>query len=64
MPCAMNAANEIAANGFLNGHCGFLQIADVVEEVMVKHAPGPPDLENLIETDAWARRTTQAILKI
>ena len=62
MPCAMNAANEVAANAFLNGSCGFLQIAEIVEEVMVKHAPGRPRLDNLIETDAWARRTAQSLL--
>ncbi len=64
MPCAMNAANEIAANAFLAGSCGFLQIADIVEEVMVKHAPGRPSLENLVQTDAWARRTAQSLLAV
>ncbi len=64
MPCAMNAANEIAANAFLNGACGFLQIADIVEGVMVKHAPGRPNLENLLETDRWARRTAQSLLTV
>ncbi|MCH8978405.1 MAG: 1-deoxy-D-xylulose-5-phosphate reductoisomerase [Armatimonadetes bacterium] len=64
MPCAMNAANEIAANAFLNGHCSFLQIADIVEEVMVKHAPGPAELDNLLETDDWARRTARTLLEI
>jgi 1-deoxy-D-xylulose-5-phosphate reductoisomerase len=64
MPCAMNAANEVAANAFLNGACGFLQIADIVEGVMVKHAPGRPNLENLVETDRWARRTAQSLLQV
>jgi 1-deoxy-D-xylulose-5-phosphate reductoisomerase len=63
MPCAMNAANEVAANAFLDGTCGFLQIADVVEEVMVKHAPGRPRLDNLIETDTWARATASSLLE-
>ncbi|HXH60580.1 MAG TPA: 1-deoxy-D-xylulose-5-phosphate reductoisomerase [Fimbriimonadaceae bacterium] len=62
MPCAMNAANEVAATAFLDGTCGFLQIAETVEEVMVRHAPGRPNLENLIETDKWARRTAQSLL--
>ena len=64
MPCAMNAANEIAANAFLAGSCGFLQIAEIVEEVMVKHAPGHPGLDNLVETDKWARRTARELLGI
>jgi len=63
MPCAMNAANEIAANAFLNGQCGFLQIADIVEEVMVKHAPGRAELDNLLETDDWARDAARALLE-
>jgi 1-deoxy-D-xylulose-5-phosphate reductoisomerase len=64
MPCAMNAANEVAANAFLKGECGFLQIAEVVEGVMVKHAPGRPNLENLVETDRWARQTANNLLKV
>lgn len=63
LPCAMNAANEVAANAFLNGTCSFLRIAEVVEEVMVRHAMGRPNLENLIQTDAWARRTAKAQLE-
>ena len=62
MPCAMNAANEVAAHAFLDGTCGFLQIAETVEGVMVKHAPGRPTLETLLETDRWARRTAQSLL--
>lgn len=64
MPCAMNAANEVAANAFLAGSCGFLQIAEIVEEVMVKHALGRPSLENLVQTDSWARRTAQSLLTV
>jgi 1-deoxy-D-xylulose-5-phosphate reductoisomerase len=64
MPCAMNAANEVAANAFLNGQCGFLQIAEIVEGTMVKHAPGRPNLENLVETDRWARRTANNLLQV
>jgi 1-deoxy-D-xylulose-5-phosphate reductoisomerase len=57
MPCAMNAANEEAANAFLRSEIGFLDIAARVESVMEKHASAPPTLEGLLETDAWARRT-------
>lgn len=64
MPCVMNAANEESANAFLRGQCGFLQIADVVEETMVRHAPGRPSLDNLLQADRWARETVRALLKL
>lgn len=58
MPCVMNAANEEAANGFLAGRCGFLEITDIVRRVMDRHEPGEVSLEALLETDAWSRRAT------
>ncbi len=36
MPCAMNAANEIAVQAFLNKKIQFLQIANVIEETLNK----------------------------
>jgi 1-deoxy-D-xylulose-5-phosphate reductoisomerase len=55
MPCAMNAANEEAANAFLRGEVGFLQIPEVVERTMARHQPVEVTLESLLEVDAWAR---------
>jgi len=55
MPCVMNAANEEAANAFLRGECGFLQITEVVEQVVASHTPAPVSLENLLEADRDAR---------
>lgn len=63
MPCVMNAANEEAANGFLKGQCGFLQIADIVEEVMSQHTPVEPTLEAVLELDAWARSAAQRLMQ-
>lgn len=63
MPCAMNAANEEAANGFLAGKAGFLQIVEIVRTVMERHKPSSSSLENLLETDAWARRTARDLMK-
>lgn len=60
MPCAFNAANEEAANGFLAGRVGFLAIADVVEATMARHRPMAPTYDNLLETDAWARHEARA----
>jgi len=36
MPCIMNAANEVAVSGFLEGRTGFLNIPEVVEYAMEK----------------------------
>ncbi|MCB8932816.1 MAG: 1-deoxy-D-xylulose-5-phosphate reductoisomerase [Fimbriimonadaceae bacterium] len=59
MPCAMNAANEWAANAFLEGRVRFLQIPEIVESVMERHEPCPVTLEALLETDRWARQTAE-----
>jgi len=64
MPCAMNAANEEAANAFIAGNCTFLGIADVVEGVMFKHEPDEPTLESLLATDLWARETARHLMQL
>ena len=64
MPCVMNAANEIAANAFLKEQCGFLQIADIVEETMSRHTVAEPQYESLLEADHWARETARGLLGI
>jgi len=56
MPCALNAANEIAVAAFLKDKIGFLQIADVVEQCMAKTTfVKKPDFEALAETDRTVR---------
>jgi 1-deoxy-D-xylulose-5-phosphate reductoisomerase len=59
MPCAFNAANEAAVNAFLSERCAFLEIMDVVEEVMSDHVVQPVTLEGLLETDRWARERVE-----
>lgn len=54
-PCAFNSANEQAVAHFLQGKLGFLQISDVVEEVLSRHSASPVSLEALLATDQWAR---------
>lgn len=53
--CAMNAANEEAANAFLRGEIGFMDIPRTVDKVMNVHEPTGVNLENLLEVDRWAR---------
>ena len=58
MPAVMNGANEIAVESFLNGRIGFLQIPVLIEKVMDQHDIfHPAVIEDVIEADAWARRT-------
>lgn len=64
-PCAMNAANEEAANAFLRGEIGFMDIPRSIEQVMNAHASTDVNLENLLDVDAWARmRAAEAIKKV
>ncbi len=62
MPACMNAANEATVAAFLNGKCGFLQIADIVDQVMSEHNTTSPTLETIIEVDKASRLRVQEIL--
>jgi 1-deoxy-D-xylulose-5-phosphate reductoisomerase len=57
IPCAMNAANEVAVAAFLRDETGFLEMSDIIEHTMQTVAyisnPGYGDYE---ATDAEARR--------
>lgn len=58
-PCVLNAANEAAVAAFLGGRCRFTDIVPLVAETL-DAAPlrsDVPQLDELIELDAWARRT-------
>lgn len=65
MSCIVNAANEIVNAGFRKGECGFLQMADIIEETMAKATFDiNPDLDVYLQTDAEARRiATELMLK-
>jgi 1-deoxy-D-xylulose-5-phosphate reductoisomerase len=57
LPAVLNAANEVAVEAFLNGDSTFPAIWRTVARVMDKHQTlRHPNLEALIEADAWARR--------
>lgn len=56
LPCAMNAANEVAVAAFLAEEGTYLGIAACVEAVMDAHDVQPVEsLEQLEAVDAWAR---------
>lgn len=53
---ALNAANEIAVDLFLEERLKFVDIARVIETVLERHSVNPePNLTDILETDAWAR---------
>ena len=63
MSCILNAANEVVNAGFRRGECGFLQMADIIEQVMQKATfDKSPDLDVYLRTDAEARRIATELM--
>jgi 1-deoxy-D-xylulose-5-phosphate reductoisomerase len=57
LPAVLNAANEIAVEAFVNRKSNFPQITETVRRVMAAHrVVQHPELEQILEADAWARR--------
>jgi 1-deoxy-D-xylulose-5-phosphate reductoisomerase len=62
MPCILNAANEIVVESFLKGQTGFLQMPQIIEEVMQKvNFIANPNIDDLIQTNNETRRITQLL---
>ncbi len=62
-PTALNAANEIAVQAFLDGKVGLAQIAQINDSVMSEHiSKSASSLENVLEANEWAR--TRAIMML
>ena len=56
LPCAMNAANEVANAAFRRGECSFTDIDRVVESVMERTGMEPvTSIDQISEVDARAR---------
>jgi 1-deoxy-D-xylulose-5-phosphate reductoisomerase len=56
----LNAANEAAVAGFLEGQLRFMEIVPACRTVLDSHNFDPnPTLDQLLELDAWARKETQ-----
>ena len=56
LPAVMNAANEVAVDGFLNDKISFPGIWDHVSKVMDTHEiVNNPSVDELIQSDKWAR---------
>jgi len=59
MPCILNAANEVVVAEFLKDKIGFLQMSDIIEEVMEKAVYiQNPSYDDYVLTDAETRILT------
>jgi 1-deoxy-D-xylulose-5-phosphate reductoisomerase len=64
MPCALNAANEIAVRAFLNNEIKFTQMYQVIEKTLETITPAPiSDIDQLINIDGQARQIATQIIK-
>lgn len=63
LPCAMNAANEIAVDAFLTHRIGFLEMSDIIEKTLEKvtysHKPSFDDYQ---QTDKFAREFAESLV--
>jgi 1-deoxy-D-xylulose-5-phosphate reductoisomerase len=63
LPAVMNAANEVAVEGFLNGKGSFPSIWKTVRQVMDRHASvAHPDLDAILRADQWARAEARELV--
>ena len=63
MPAAMNAANEIAVEAFLNHGLRFVEIPQVIRSTMDAHAYRDITcLEDALEADRWAREKAGSLV--
>ena len=64
MPCILNAANEIVVAEFLKDKIGFLQMSDIIEEVMSKaHFVAKPTYDDYVATDEAVRALTSSFIR-
>lgn len=64
VPCAMNAAKEVAASAFVAGRIGFLDLAEVVDQVLSEFDASAhmTDIQSVIDADGEARRLAEATI--
>lgn len=62
LPCALNAANEIAVERFLKDEISFLEIGDINASCMAKtNFISNPSFEDFVETDTMARQIAYSL---
>ncbi len=64
MPCVMNAANELVVNTFLQNRVSFIEMSDIIEEVMQKVSfIAAPSLDDYRQSDKEARIYASELVK-
>jgi len=64
MPAVLNAANETAVAAFLDKAVSFLQIPEIIQNIMDKHVTEEnPDIMEIIQADQWARENALKIIQ-
>lgn len=59
-PAALNAANEVAVEAFLEERIGFLDIPRLVGETLDRALPAPGSIDDVLAADEEIRRCTRA----
>lgn len=63
MPCILNAANEVAVDGFLKQRIGFVEMSDVIERTMMKASVvSQPTLDDYLQSNTEARAIAEEII--
>lgn len=63
IPCALNAANEITVNAFLNRKLQFIKMPDIIKSTMERiNYIKTPDLSDYVETDKQAREISKKLI--
>ena len=64
-PAALNAANEMAVDAFLEGRIDFLDIAAIVAETMRRTGNGDEmELETILAADGQARKIAAELIAL
>jgi 1-deoxy-D-xylulose-5-phosphate reductoisomerase len=63
IPCALNAANEVAVSAFLNEKIGFLDMAEIIEKTLARVSfSNVNSLEDYEQTDKFAREYANSLI--
>lgn len=62
-PAVLSAADDVAVAAFLRRQIAFTRIPGIVRDTLDRVTSCPnPDLDDILEADAWGRRTAQTLL--
>ncbi len=62
-PAVMNAANEVAVAAFLQEKIGFLQISEIITQVMKSHKSiAIIELDQVLKADSWGREQAARLI--